>query len=311
MTKCAETQLHYFADSLVFGLGLASHLGLPSQSVGRHCFPDGESLVRVASPVAKRAILVRSLHDPNDKLVEVLLAADALRRAGAEFVDLVAPYLPYMRQDSVFTEGEPNSQQVVGGLLAANFDSITTVEAHLHRVAALSEVAGSGARSLSSAPAICEWVQHHAPGALIVGPDVESTPWVEAIASTADLPYVVGEKTRRGDVSVEIEFPRVAQRGRAVIVDDIASSGVTLAAAATSLRRAGIRDVSAVVVHAIFAAGAMRRIREAGVRDVVSSDTVPHESNGYSTTALVAEAIQAPPQGSPVVTVAAHRAAGV
>jgi ribose-phosphate pyrophosphokinase len=105
-----------------------------------HRFPDRESLVRVWGQAGAPAIVMRSLDDPNAKLVEVLLAADALRRAGASRVTLVAPYLAYKRQDRVFQAGEPISQRVVGELLARAFVRGVTVEAHLHRVASLAEV---------------------------------------------------------------------------------------------------------------------------------------------------------------------------
>jgi len=77
-----------------------------------------------------------------------------------------------------------------------------------------------------------------------------------------------------------------------VIVDDRASSGVTLAAAARALRRQGIPTVDALVVHAIFAPGALARIHAAGVRQVVSCDTVPHLTNGMRTAPLVAAALK-------------------
>ena len=111
-------RLHVFADTMRFGRALARASGRTYTAVRVHRFPDGESLVRVAPPT-RHAILVRSLHEPNAKLVEVLLAADALRRAGARRVTLVSPYLPYMRQDAVFAPGEPISQRVIGRLARA------------------------------------------------------------------------------------------------------------------------------------------------------------------------------------------------
>jgi ribose-phosphate pyrophosphokinase len=76
-----------------------------------------------------------------------------------------------------------------------------------------------------------------------------------------------------------------------VIVDDIASTGATIAEAARGLKRAGISSVDAVVVHAIFASGALARIRRAGVRQIVSCDTIEHSSNGLSTAREFAAAL--------------------
>ena len=84
--------LHAFPDSLVFARKLGRALGWPVERIELHHFPDGESLVRVRAEAGAPAIVVRSLFEPNAKLVELLLAADALRRAGATTLSLVAPY---------------------------------------------------------------------------------------------------------------------------------------------------------------------------------------------------------------------------
>lgn len=281
--------LHTFADTARFGRRLARETGLPSSPVRVHRFPDGESLVRVARPVGRDAYLVRSLHDPNGKLVETLLAADALRRAGARTVSLIAPYLAYMRQDAVFRPGEPVSQRAIGDCLGRAFDAVLTVEAHLHRVATLGEVIRRG-RSLSAASAIAGWLGRR-PETVVVGPDAESRPWIEAIARLAGTYAIVATKQRRGDRRVAVRIPRLPAAIRAVIVDDIASTGATLAATARALRRAGAGIVDAVVVHPIFAPDAPRRIHAAGVRRIVSCDTIPHATNAISVAPILAGAI--------------------
>ena len=286
------TLVHVFPDSLAFGRRLAAALRRPLRPVALSHFPDGESLVRVDHRAGDDAILVRALHDPNAKLVEVILAADALRHAGAHRVTLVAPYLPYMRQDALFAPGEPISQRIVGALLGGLFERVLTVEAHLHRVRLLSEVVPGSARSLPAAPAIADWVTRHAPGALLVGPDAESAAWVRAVARRAGVPFVVGEKERLGARSVRLTLPPLPSGRRAVLLDDIASSGATLATTARALRRAGFSTVDVVVVHAICAPGALDRIRRAGVRRVVSCDTVPHPSNAIAVAPLLAAALR-------------------
>ncbi len=280
--------LHVFPDTLAFGRALARATGRPCVPVEVHRFPDGESLVRIRPPAGAHALLVHGLADPDAKLVTTLLAADALRRAGARRVTLVAPYLPYMRQDAVFHPGEPVSQQVVGRMLGAAFDGVLTVEAHLHRVRRLAEVVRGRSRSVSSAPALAAWLRRQGGDWLVVGPDEESAPWVEAIARAAGVRGVVARKERHGDRAVAVQVPPIPAGTRAVVVDDVASSGATIAATARALRRAGARTVDALVTHAIFAPGAVARIRRAGVRRLVSCDTVPHRTNAIGVAALVA-----------------------
>ena len=291
--------LHAFSDSAPFARRLARRLGAAVHPLRLHRFPDGESLVCVRAPVRGDACLVRSLHDPNTKLIEVLLAADALRRAGARTVTLVAPYLAYMRQDEVFAPGQPISQRVVGRALGEAFDAVLTLEAHLHRVRRLEDVAGRASRSLSAAPAIAAWLGRDRGDAVVVGPDEESSPWVRAIAEAAGVPWVLGHKRRHGDRRVAIELPAVPRGVRAVIVDDIASSGGTIATTARALRRRGVSVVDAVVVHAIFATGAVGAIRAAGVRRLVSCDTIPHRTNAIATAELFAAALNGASGGAP------------
>jgi ribose-phosphate pyrophosphokinase len=281
-----------FADSATFGRALARHLRVGYSGIAVHRFPDGESLVRVHAPAARHAVVVRALDEPNTKLVETVLAADALRRAGARRVTLVAPYLPYMRQDTVFHPGEPISQCVIGDWLGRSFDAVFTIEAHLHRIRTLAAVVPGRAASISAAPALAAWLRRHHAHATLVGPDAESKPWVEAVARRANLPWVVCEKRRRGDRSVRVELPPLPEGRSAVIVDDIASSGATLAAVGRALRRAGIARVDAIVVHAIFGRGALARIHRAGVRHVLSCDTIPHPTNAIGTAALLAPAVR-------------------
>lgn len=286
------SRVHAFPDSLPLARRLAASLRLPLRTVAASRFPDGESLVRVDHQRGDDAILVRSLHDPNAKLVEVILAADALRHAGARRLTLVAPYLPYMRQDAVFAPGEPVSQRIVGALLGGLFERVLTVEAHLHRIRRLSEVVPGSARSLSAAPALAAWVVRQAPDALLVGPDAESAPWVRAVAHRAGVSWAVAEKQRLGARRVRLTLPPLPARRHAVLLDDIASSGATLAAAARALRRAGVATVDVAVVHALCAPGALDRIRRAGARRIVSCDTVPHPTNAIPVAPLLAAALR-------------------
>jgi ribose-phosphate pyrophosphokinase len=291
--------VHCFPDSLVFARKLASALGAPLARVALHHFPDAETRVRV-EPGGEAALLVRSLHDPNPKLFELLLAASALRDSGAPSVTLVSPYLPYMRQDQAFARGEAISQRVLGKLLGTAFDGVVCIEPHLHRIATLREVFPCDARAISAAPAIARWIAAQRETCWVVGPDEESLPWVRAIGDASQMPFEVATKRRAGDDAVVVTLPRSAKApcARAVLVDDIASSGATLAAAARALYDAGAQRVDAVVAHAIVAPGAEARIREARIAQLVSCDTLPHPTNAIETAGLIADALLAAPIGA-------------
>ncbi|NNL67781.1 MAG: ribose-phosphate diphosphokinase [Myxococcales bacterium] len=284
-----DIEVHAFADAYPFAAGFPPGASGAHRAVEVHTFPDGESRVRVQSDGARHAIVVRSLDQANRKLLEVLFAADALRRRGVQSLALVAPYLGYMRQDRAFRAGEAVSQQVVGRLLGDAFDVVLTLEAHLHRIRRLSEVVPCQASSVSAAPLIGRWCREQAHFDVVVGPDVESAPWIGAVAETAALPPLVYEKVREGDRAVRLEGPPLPAGARsALVVDDIASTGETLVAVARDLKARGILRVEAAVVHALFDPAGEARLLEAGIDRIVSSDTLSHPSNAIATGAFLA-----------------------
>jgi ribose-phosphate pyrophosphokinase len=289
----SSLEIHAFADGAAFAARLARALGAgPTRRITVSHFPDGERLVRVAAPCRRRAVLVRSLHAPDEKLLEVLLAADALARSGARDVTLVAPYLPYLRQDHAFHDGEPVSAAVVGGVLGRAFTRVVTVEPHLYRIRRLSDVVPGRASALPAAPALARWLARHRARPLLVAPDAEAEPWVRALGWETGLPWLVGRKERIGEGRVRVELPAVPPGAHALLVDDVATTGATLAAAARALRARGARRVDAVVVHALFVPGALGRLRAAGIRSVASTDTVPHRTNAIPVAGLVADALR-------------------
>jgi len=129
---------------------------------------------------------------------------------------------------------------------------------------------------------------------LVVGPDRESEPWVTAVAGRAGLPWIVCDKVRAADDRVQVEVPKPPDGVRgALLVDDIASTGVTLAEASRGLRAHGIERVEAVVIHALFAPEAEPRLESAGVARVVSTDSVAHPTNRLCVAPLLAESLRA------------------
>jgi ribose-phosphate pyrophosphokinase len=274
-------------QSLPSGAGdarrLASLLGLPLREIALHRFPDGEMRVTVG-PAAATTIIYAPLDRPNDKLIAILFAAEALRRAGTKRLVLLAPYLCYMRQDAAFGEGEAISQKVIGRLVAGIVDRVITVDAHLHRTPDISEVLpGIEAENLSAMPAIANSLRLAGidPATIVVGPDAESGPWVSDLARRLGLAHRVARKVRRGDRSVEIGFADPAPiAGRPVLlVDDIVSSGGTLIAGARALTAAGAATIDAVVTHALFPSEMATEFANAGIRSIRSTSSVPHPSN--------------------------------
>lgn len=274
---------------------LARELAWPLGSLASRHFPDGETYVRIESECADRSVaLVCTLDRPDEKLLPLLFAADTLRELGATRVGLVAPYLAYMRQDRRFQRGESVTSRSFAKIISCHFDWLATIDPHLHRLRALDEIYSIPARVVHATPALGTWVAENIQRPLLVGPDSESAQWVADVAARAAAPYLVLEKRRHGDRDVEVSVPRLEQyRDRTtVIVDDIISSARTMAAAVEHIRAAGMAPPLCLGVHAVFASDAQRTLDAAGAGLIVTTDSIPHESNRIPIAGLLAPAVR-------------------
>lgn len=282
-----------FPDYLQQSQAIAEHLNVPLAEVAVHHFPDGESFVELPPSIPEHVIVCRSLNQPNEKLVELLLCAATAKNLGAERLTLVAPYLCYMRQDFANRPGVAISQTIVGKLLADLFDDVITVDPHLHRISSLTEaIPCKNAISLSASNAIARFLKPKFSHALLLGPDSESEKWVAAIAEKTGFDYDVADKIRKGDKQVELTLPRRNYHQQTIIIiDDIASTGRTLSQASKRLRSEGAGDIYAVITHALFCGDAEKYLLEAGIKAIWSTDSIAHPTSGIKLGKLLAEAL--------------------
>ena len=256
-------------------------------------FPDGESCVRIEADTSGRAVVLAcTLDRPDDKLVPLLLLANAAREGGATRVGLVAPYLPYMRQDRRFHVGEPTSARHVARWLSRELDWLVTVDPHLHRISKLAEIYSIPSRVVHAAGVVAGWIGANVARPLLIGPDEESSQWVADVAARLGAPHVVLAKIRRGDRDVSVSEPEVARWSghTPVLIDDIVSSAGTMIETVRAVRQCGLPPPVCIAVHGIFAGDALARLQSAGAARVVSTDTVAHPTNAMS----VAGALVAP-----------------
>jgi len=286
-----------FTDGEVQARALAANLGVPYETVEVHYFPDTECKVRIQGR-ARRPVVYRPLNHPNAKLIELVLSASLLRDDGAKDIALIAPYLPYMRQDIAFRPGEAVSQKIIGKMLAGYFDRFVAVDPHLHRTPRLNDVfLGKPALALSGAPAMATHLKaRQVPSdALVIGPDEESAPLAKSVADGAELPWAVCTKERKGDRDVRIALPKdvVFKRRSVIIVDDVISTGATIANLARAIREAGAKSVDVYATHALFDDRVHDELMRASIRKIISCDGVPHRTNDMSVVNLVVNGIRA------------------
>lgn len=240
-------------------------------------FPDRESYMRFTTDIrTKQVVLACSLHDPDSKVLPLLLAAAALRDLGATRVGLAAPYLGYMRQDRRFKEGEAITSTDFARLLSASFDWVATIDPHLHRRSAMSEIYSIPVLVGHATPVLVNYVRQLADVAFLIGPDEESEQWVGAVAAEAGVPHVTLRKERRGDRDVVINFPDLSTfAGKTpVLVDDVISSGRTMEVTSQQLQKSGFSRPICLAAHGILADDAHARLVAAGA-SVVVTNTIP------------------------------------
>jgi len=213
---------------------------------------------------------------------------------GARRVGLVAPYLPYMRQDARFHPGEAVTSRTFARFVSQTFDWLVTVDPHLHRYPTLDVVYTIPSTVVPSAPAVARWVQAHLARPVIIGPDSESEQWAGEVARLVGCPSQVLTKTRLGDRHVEISLPEpgLAEGRQPVLLDDIISSGHTMAEAVRHVRSAFGAAPVCIGVHALFAPQARELLLSAGASQVLTCNTVPDASNAVDVLPDIAAAVR-------------------
>lgn len=247
-----------------------------------HQFPDEEVLVKIESDVTKRIVIfVANLIHPNSKILPLLFAAQTAKFLGASKIVLVAPYLTYMRQDKVFEPGQGITSIYFAQLISSYFDCLITIDPHLHRWNDLSAIYNIQTTALHVTNEISSWIHQHIPNPILIGPDSESTQWVQTIAKQSSAPFTILEKNRKSDTQVEISIPGINQYPNAtpILIDDIISTGMTMLETLKHLNSLNMAPAVCIGIHAVFTGDAYQKLLASHVAKLITCNTIPHTSN--------------------------------
>jgi ribose-phosphate pyrophosphokinase len=240
-------------------------------------FPDGELHVEMRENVRGHSVYVVQPTSPpvEEHLFEVLLLADACRRAGASQLTAVIPYFGYARQDRRATGREPIAARVAADVIGAGgFDRVVLVDLHNAAGEAFFSIP---AEHLTAVPLLGETVRSLShEHTVLVAPDLGAAKLARRYSRILELPVATVHKTRLSGRDVRVHQLAGEVRGRTpLIVDDLVSTGATVAAAVRALLAAGcVPDVTVVVTHGLFAGPAAETLRELPIARIVTTDSV-------------------------------------
>jgi ribose-phosphate pyrophosphokinase len=263
-------------------------------------FQNGETRVKIEENVrGSDVFVVQPTCTPvNQHIMELLLMIDALRRASAARVTAVIPYYGYAKQEKKTTGREPISAKVVANLIhTAGADRVLTMDLHAPAIEGFFDIPVD---HLQAGPLLAEYVHELSlPSPVVVSPDAGGVGRANQFRERIGAGLAIIAKQRPQPDAVEmLEMVGDVDQKTAVIVDDLISTGGTLAQAARSLKDRGARDVYACATHGIFAGEALSIISNSVLVETIVTNTIPLPPNAanarvrvISVAPLFAEAI--------------------
>jgi len=240
-------------------------------------FPDGEINVKIEDSMRGHDVFVIQPTSPpvNEHLMELFIILDALRRASAGRVTAVVPYYGYARKERKTQPREPISAKLVANFITlAGADRLLLLDLHAEAIEGFFDVPTD---HLSPHRIIAEHLKTlNLHRITIVAPDAGGGRRAEAVANNLAAPIAFGYKRRSVDDEVEMIAVSGDVKGRdCVVVEDIITTGSTIAKLAVALRKQGASKVLIAATHPVLTGDAVERLRKADVDEVIVTDSVP------------------------------------
>lgn len=266
-------------NALGFDEGICKFFNYKLIKVHSKIFPDGETYVRIPESVSGKVIIVQSFFpNQNDRIMEVLLTLNALNELGVKDIVGVFPYMAYTRQDKIFMKGEPISIKALLKIFEEfNLSYLVTVD--VHNPNAIKQYFKGNFMNIIPSKVFASYLRKKLSSndIIIVSPDLGGIKRAEALAKELNTDFIYLEKFRdriTGEVSLKSSVKTNIKNKVAVIVDDIISTGGTIALASKYLKKRGIKEIFVVCSHGLFVRDSISKIKSSGVKEIVSLNTV-------------------------------------
>ena len=251
-------------------------------------FPDNEIYVRVVDEINDdEAVIINTQKNQNDAIVETILLCDALRDEGVKNITLVAPYLAYARQDKKFNPGEAISIRALAKIYSNIVDKLITInphETHIKEFFTIPFIYGD------AIPKLAEYVKDKLENPIVLAPDKGALEFAKTASEILNAEYDYLEKTRLSPTEIQIAPKTLDAKDRDVlIIDDIISTGGTMATAVKLLKEQGAKKIIAACVHPVLIGDALNKLYSAGVEEVVGTDTYLSEVSKVSVAEIIVD----------------------
>jgi ribose-phosphate pyrophosphokinase len=240
-------------------------------------FPDGEISVQLEKAVRRRPVFVVQPTAPpvTNNLFQLMLFADACRRAGAGSITAVVPYFGYARSDKRHGRREPITASMVATLLeSVGVDHLVTIDLHSSQIEGFFRIPVD---HLTAVPAICRAFRGHlAPETVVVSPDEGRVKTATQYAHILGLSVAVVHKQRMSGTETQVVKVAGDVRGRpCLIIDDMISTGGTIAQAVTALLAEGAKpEMHVAATHGVFAPGVRQKLNLPALKAIYTTDSI-------------------------------------
>ncbi len=264
-----------------FSERISKSLNVPLSDMKIFRFSDGEIGVSLNEAVrGSDVFLIQPTCDPtNENIMELLIMADAMRRASAHYVNAVIPYFGYARQDRKAKPREPITAKLVANLIThGGIDRVITADLHTGQIQGFFDIPVDHltGMKLYMKSFLAEDLKEKR--VVVVSPDVGGVSRARKFAVMLDTDIAIVDKRRSYDVANQSQVMDIVGnvKGRvAVLVDDIIDTAGTICHAADGLVERGCERVYACATHAVLSGNAMENISKSSIEKLIFSDTIP------------------------------------
>ena len=250
---------------------LSNKLKIPLAETVLKRFPDGEMYVRIMDDVSGEDLIIVQTTYPDPNIIELFLLQNAAEEANAKEVTVVIPYFGYARQDTKFKDGEPISAKAIANLISLNADKVITVDPHKEYIL---DFFSTSAFSCTAVVELAKYLKEKDID-FILAPDKGALERAKKASEVIGCNFDYMEKTRIDGATIEIKPKTLDAEGKNVaIIDDIISTGGTMAKSITELKKFGAKNVYVACTHGLFAVGAVQKLVSAGCSEIIATDTI-------------------------------------